>query len=78
MTNKEYVINKIQDIINGLESIKDIVLRDGIPNNEDWLKCAMPLNDMMNIIGNYRLCKDNEFGSDVFSRLCIKEKEEEK
>ena len=78
MTNKEYVINKIQDIINGLESIKDIVLRDDIPNNEDWLKCATPLNDMMNIIGNYKLCKDNEFGSDVFSRLCIKEKGERK
>ena len=67
MTNKEYVINKIQDIIDGLENIKMKIVQDGIPQNEDWVICAKPLNQIMNIMGNYEKCKDNEFGSDRYS-----------
>jgi hypothetical protein len=70
MTNKEYAINKLQDVINGLEDIKKKMLSDDIPTNEDWLNAATPLNSIMNIIGNYKLCKDNEFGTDVYSKLC--------
>lgn len=69
MTNKDYVINKIQEMITNLENIKTKVSSNGIPNNEDWLKCAIPLNDIMNIMGNYAICKDNEHGTDIFSQL---------
>ena len=74
MTNKEYALTKIQEVVDGLESIKDKIASGENLQNEDWVKCATPLNQAINILGNYNVCKDNEFGSDRYSRLCqIKE-----
>ena len=75
MTNREYALSKIQEVIDGLESIKDKITSGENLQNEDWAKCATPLNQAINILGNYSVCKDNEFGIDRYSRLLATKEE---
>lgn len=60
MTNREYAILKLQETIDALIDIVEMMMKDGVPQNEDWVKAALPLNSIMNILGNYSNLKDKE------------------
>ena len=61
MTNKDFALEKIQEIIDALIDIKKLMIAGGVPQNEEWIKAAMPMNEIMYIMGNYRKVKDNEY-----------------
>lgn len=53
MTVKEAVINNLDIIINSITAIKDSISSGKCLENEDWVKAAVPLNVMMNILMNH-------------------------
>lgn len=53
MTVKEAVINNLDIIINSIAAIKDSISSGKRLENEDWVKAAVPLNVMMNILMNH-------------------------
>jgi hypothetical protein len=62
MTNREYALLKLQETIEALIDITEIMMKDGVPQNEEWVKAAQPLDEIMAIMGNYAKYKDEEVG----------------
>lgn len=62
MTNKEYAISQLEKTLIELNNVISMLKEDKIPQNEDWVKVAMPLNHVMNILLNYEKYKDEELG----------------
>lgn len=62
MTNKEYAISQLEKTSIELNNVISMLKEDKIPQNEDWVKVAMPLNHVMNILLNYEKYKDEELG----------------
>ena len=60
MTNREYAILKLQETIDALIDIAEMMMKEGVPQNEDWVKAALPLNSIMHILWNYSVLKDKE------------------
>lgn len=52
---------RLGETISGLFTLWNKVKGGGIPVNEDWVKAAIPLNSIMNILLNYEKVKDEEF-----------------
>lgn len=63
MTYKEFVLQQLESVVAGFKEVIDVVEKDKIPENEDWLKAAIPLQETMNILLNYGRLKDEEFDS---------------
>ena len=61
MTNKDFALIKIQEVINALTSIKELMIADGVPQNEEWIKAARPMNEIMDIMGNYHKVKNEDY-----------------
>lgn len=55
---KEKCIENIDLIIKGLESIKEKIQNGIRLTNEDWQKCAFPMNEVMEDLGNHRYLED--------------------
>ena len=53
MTVKDAVINNFDIMINNLIKIKDNISSGKCLENEDWIKAAVPLNVMMNVLMNH-------------------------
>lgn len=51
-TIKEVVLDKINTIIGELVNISQKIENNERCVNEDWIKVAIPLNSMMNALGN--------------------------
>lgn len=66
MTNQEFAIEKLKEVISGLTDIVTLMENGGIPQNEDWVKCAVPLDSVMNIIVNYSSVKNEDYIEDKF------------
>ena len=66
MTNQEFAIGKLKEVISGLTDMVTLMEKGGIPQNEDWVKCAVPLNSVMNIMMNYSSVKDENYIEDKF------------
>lgn len=62
MTNKEYAISQLEKTSTELNNVISMLKEDKIPQNEDWVKVATPLNHVMNILLNYEKYKDEELG----------------
>ena len=61
MTNKEFAIQKVEEVISGLTHILNMLKNDENPQNEEWTSCAKPLNEALNILGNYETYKNKEY-----------------
>ena len=66
MTNQEFAVEKLKESISCLTDIVTLMENGGIPQNEDWVKCALPLNSVMNIMMNYSSVKDENYVEDKF------------
>lgn len=53
LTVKEAVINNLDIMVNSIAAIKDSISSGKRLENEDWVKAAMPLNVMMNVLMNH-------------------------
>lgn len=62
MTNKEYAISQLEKTSIELNNVISMLKEDKIPQNEDWVKVATPLHNVMNILLNYEKYKDEELG----------------
>ena len=51
-TVKEVVLDNINDMISSLQNISKKIENDEHVINEDWVEVALPLNSMMNALGN--------------------------
>lgn len=60
MTNKEYAISQLEKTSVELNNVISMLKEDKLPQNEDWVKVAMPLNNVINILLNYEKYKDEE------------------
>lgn len=66
MTNKEFVIKNLSEMSDSLDRIIDMLKKDEIPQNEDWIQVAVPLRVSTNILMNYEKYKNEEYKSDFF------------
>lgn len=67
MTNKEYALYRIHEIIEALNQIVVKIENGDNPQNNDWVNAAAPMHDIMNIMGNFDICKDEEFDKSRFT-----------
>lgn len=49
---KEQMITALDEIIEGLQNIKEKVINNIHLENEDWIKCATPLRETINLFIN--------------------------
>lgn len=49
---KEVIIENIDEIIVALKDIQETIRQGKRAQNEDWLRAARPLKEMMNALGN--------------------------
>ena len=66
MTNQEFAVEKLKESISCLTDIVTLMENGGIPQNEDWLKCALPFNSIMDIMMNYSSVKDENYVENKF------------
>ena len=59
-TIKDEVISNIDDIIKALRKIKQKVKQNRRAVNKDWVKAAVPLRNIMNVITNAWYLEDEE------------------
>lgn len=59
-TFNETIVCHLEETIEGIQGVRDIIVNGGVPENEDWLKAAAPLNVVINLLLNYSNLKDKE------------------
>ena len=50
---KQHCLNNIDEIISNLQTIKNKISNNIQLENEDWMAVAVPLNNIMNPLGNH-------------------------
>ena len=50
--NRIEVLERLEQVIQGLQRNKDLIENGIRPGNEEWLDCAGPFNECMNFLGN--------------------------
>ena len=66
MTVKEKIINNLNQMIVELTNIKKSFEDDNPPGNEEWIKVATPLNEMVNLLpqGMFNNLKNENYEKD--------------
>lgn len=57
-TPKQVCLEKLDQVIKGLTACRDKIEAGERLSNEDWLETALPLNDIMDLLGNHKYLED--------------------
>lgn len=60
MTFNEKILEGLDEILSAVKSVRQLIQDGGIPENEDWIKAAAPMHQIVNLLTNYRNYKDQE------------------
>lgn len=60
MTFNEKILEGLDEILLAVKSVRQLIQDGGVPENEDWMKAAAPMHQIVNLLTNYRNYKDQE------------------